>query len=142
MRAALAAIQRARQAERVYLRGAPPPVIVDVDKVRLAGKDKGTSSSRAGVPPLDSASRRRADRFGRIVELSTRDPRAAVDSLLLLRIEVLGENAPFAAALQDAASAMRARKSADATSALARARRALAGAPVSRDSLSRWGFLP
>jgi hypothetical protein len=142
MRAALAAIQRARQAERVYLRGAPPPVIVDVDKVRLAGKDKGTSSSRAGVPPLDSASRRRADRFGRIVELSTRDPRAAVDSLLLLRIEVLGENAPFAAALQDAASAMRAGKSADATSALARARRALAGAPVSRDSLSRWGFLP
>jgi len=142
MRAALAAIQRARQAERVYLRGAPPPVIVDVDKVRLIGKDKGTSSVRAGVAPLDSASRQRADQFGRIVELSARDPQAAIDSLLLLRIEVLGENAAFASALQQAAGAMRAGKSADATSALARARRALAGVPVSRDSLSRWGFLP
>jgi hypothetical protein len=142
MRAALAAIQRARQAERVYLRGAPPPVIVDVDKVRLIGKDKGTSSVRAGVAPLDSASRQRADQFCLIVELSARDPQAAIDSLLLLRIEVLGENAAFASALQQAAGAMRAGKSADATSALARARRALAGVPVSRDSLSRWGFLP
>jgi hypothetical protein len=142
MRAALAAIQRARQAERVYLRGSPPPVIVDVAKIRLVGKDKGASSARAGVAPLDSASRQRAERFGRIVELSAHDPRAAIDSLLLLRIDVLGENSTFASALQDAARAMRAGKSADATAALARARRALAGVPVKRDSLSRWGFLP
>ncbi|HEY4217383.1 MAG TPA: DUF4175 family protein [Gemmatimonadaceae bacterium] len=142
MRVALAAIQRARQAERVYLRGAPPPVIVDVDKVRLVGKDKGASSARTGVAPLDSASRQRADRFARIVELAASAPSAAIDSILLLRIQVLGENTAFAAALHDAAVAMRAGKSTDATSALSRARRALAGAPTSRDSLSRWGLLP
>jgi hypothetical protein len=47
MRAALAAIQRARSAERIYLRGKPPVVVIDVAKVRLAGKDQGQSNVRA-----------------------------------------------------------------------------------------------
>jgi hypothetical protein len=38
MRRALAAIERARQAERIYLRGRPAAVIVDVAHARLAGK--------------------------------------------------------------------------------------------------------
>ncbi len=61
MRAALAAIQRARAAERLYLRGRTPPAVVDLQKVRLAGKrDDATGARRA----------RRATR-------STRPPRAA-----------------------------------------------------------------
>jgi hypothetical protein len=142
MRKALAAIQRARTAERVYLRGSPPAVIIDLDKVRLKGKDKGASSVRRSLAPLDSASGARAERFARIVELSSRQPQSAADSLLLLRIDVLGENAAFAAALSDAAAAIRRGRGADATVALARARRALSGAPVGQDSLSRWGFVP
>ncbi len=142
MRKALAAIQRARTAERVYLRGSPPPVIIDLDKVRLTGKDKGASSVRRALAPLDSASGARAERFSRIVELSARQPQAAADSLLLLRIDVLGGNAAFAAALSDAATAIRRGRSTEATRALARARRALSGAPATRDSLSRWGFVP
>ena len=37
---ALEAIQRARSAERLYLRSRPPKSVVDVDRVRLQGKDK------------------------------------------------------------------------------------------------------
>ena len=34
----VAAIERARQAQRVYLRGRPAAVVVDVHRARLAGK--------------------------------------------------------------------------------------------------------
>ncbi|MGH7620945.1 MAG: hypothetical protein ACREMU_01265, partial [Gemmatimonadaceae bacterium] len=54
MRAALAAIQRARDAERLYLRGKAPVVILDIAKVRLAGKrDEATSSTLQPRAPLD-----------------------------------------------------------------------------------------
>jgi hypothetical protein len=140
MRRALDAIQRARKAERVYLRGNPPRVIVDVNKARLTGKDKGASSTRRALAAPDSATQRLADRFTRVIDLIERDTRAATDSLLVLRIDALTTAPAFAAALSDAANAMRSGKSDEATQALARARRALAGSPVSRDTLSRWGW--
>ena len=142
MRRALAAIQRARAAERVYLRGRPPQVVVDVGRARLQGKDKGSSSSRRPLSGGDSSLRVRVERFSSIIELTTHAPQAAIDSLLVLRIEALTDAPAFAAALSDAAGAMRRGRSADATSALARARRFLAGAPTARDSLARWGIVP
>jgi len=142
MRRALAAIQKARQAERLYLRGQPPAVVVDLAKVRLIGKDKGSASKRRPLTASDSATQARADRFVAIAELATRVPAAAADSMLLLRIDVLPDNPALAAALSDAANALRRGKSDDATLALTRARRALSGAPVARDSLARWGIVP
>ncbi len=142
MRRALAAIQKARQAERLYLRGTPPTVIVDVSKVRLTGKDKGSPSARRGVRAVDSVSAARADRFARLVELAARDAHAAADSLLVLRIDALTDNPPFAAALSDAVRAIHAGRGSEATTALVRARRALAGVPAVRDSLARWGVVP
>ncbi|HTJ22927.1 MAG TPA: hypothetical protein VL383_11065 [Gemmatimonadaceae bacterium] len=142
MRRALAAIQRARQAERIYLRGRPPQVVVDIAKARLQGKDKGASSNRRPATVSDSTFQARVDRFVRAVELTARDARAAVDSLLILRIEALGESPQFAAALGDATDALRRGRSADATSVLGRARRALAGPSTVRDSIARWGILP
>ncbi|HEY5060602.1 MAG TPA: DUF4175 family protein, partial [Gemmatimonadaceae bacterium] len=142
MRVALAAIQRARQAERIYLRGRMLPVVIDIDKVRLTGKDKGASSARRALAPIDSAARQRAERFARIVELSARAPEAAVDSFLVLRIDALDTNPSFAAAVGDAVTAMRQRRGDDAARALRNARRVLSGAPVSHDSLSRWGIVP
>jgi hypothetical protein len=141
MRRALAAIERARQAERVYLRGAPPPVVVDVRAARLQGTDKGASSVRAPVPP-DTAEAARARRFARIVSQARRHPAAAIDSLLVLRIDALATAPDFAAALHEAATAMRGRRPVDAAAALAHARRLLAGAPVVRDSIARWGIVP
>lgn len=142
MRRALAAIERARQAERVYLHGRAPQIVVDVARARLQGKDKGASSIRRPVTAADSAAVLREDRFARAVALLDRSPAAAVDSLLLLRIDALSASPTFAAALGDAADALRRGKSDVAAAALARARRALAGAAVVRDSLSRWGISP
>jgi hypothetical protein len=141
MRRALAAIQRARAAERVYLRGRPPQVVVDVNKARLQGKDKGASSSRQ-ANSADSTTLRRIERFTNIVELANRNASAAIDSLLVLRIDALADAPQFAAAIADATNAMRRGQSADATEALARARRLLAGTPVARDSLARWSVVP
>jgi hypothetical protein len=81
-------------------------------------------------------------RFANIVDLVQRNQRAAIDSLLLLRIDALSDEPSFASALSDAADAMRRGKSGDASTALARARRALAGAPIARDSLARWNIVP
>ena len=142
MRRALEAIQRARKAERLYLRGIPPRVVIDINKARLTGKDKGSSSNRRPVTAADSVTHRLLDRFTRIVELSAKNAGAAADSLLVLRIDALTDAPAVAAALSDAAKAIRASNSAEATQALARARRALAGAPVARDTLSRWGIVP
>ena len=142
MRRALAAIQRARAAERVYLRGRPPEVVVDVSKARLQGKDKGVSSLRRANTGADSATLRRIDRFANIVELAAHNAPAAIDSLLILRIDALADAPTFAAAIGDATNAMRRGQSAAATEALARARRLLAGAPVARDSLARWSVVP
>jgi hypothetical protein len=142
MRRALAAIQLARQAERIYLRGTPPAVVIDISKARLKGKDKGFSSTRRALSSTDSAGRVREERFGRLIELSTIDAQAAADSLLILRIDALADNPAFATALSDAAAAVKRGRGAGASSALARARRALSGSSVARDSLPRWGIVP
>lgn len=142
MRRALEAIQRARRAERLYLRGIPPRVVIDINKARLTGKDKGSSSTRRPVTAADSVTQRLLDRFTRIVELSGKNASAAADSLQVLRIDALTDAPAVAAALSDAAKAIRAGKGDDATQALARARRALAGSPIARDTLSRWGIVP
>ncbi len=64
MRAALAAIQRARAAERLYLRGRTPPAVVDLQKVRLAGKrDNATGATRAPRNALDTTAARRVRRL-------------------------------------------------------------------------------
>ena len=142
MRRALGAIERARRAERVYLRGRPPQVVIDVDKVRLQGKAKGASSVRVPAVDADSALQHRIDRFVRAVDLTRREPSAAVDSLLVLRIDALTDAPAFAAALRDATDALRLGRGGDATAALARARRALAGPTMARDSIARWGLIP
>jgi hypothetical protein len=142
MRRALAAIEKARQAERLYLRGRPPQVVIDIDKARLKGKDKGSSATRLPLPASDSITRSLESRLVRAIELSSRTAAAAIDSLTVLRIDALTDNPGFAATLLPAIDAMRRGRGADATTALARARRFLAGPPIVRDSIARWGGIP
>ena len=136
MRAALAAIQRARNAERLYLRGKAPTVIVDIAKVRLAGKrDDAGSSSRVPRAALDSSSERRAQRFDAAVNELASNPAAAIDSLLALRVDALESAPELAAALAPAIDTLRAGH--DATGALVHARRIAAGAVVARAESTR-----
>ena len=131
MRLALAAIQRARNAERLYLRGKAPTIIVDIDKVRLVGKrDNAASSSRAPRGPLDSSAERRAERFDAALDDLAGNPAAAIDSLLALRVDALESAPALAAALAPAIDSLRAGH--DATNALVRARRIAAGTTVAR----------
>ncbi|MEO5817474.1 MAG: hypothetical protein ABIT20_19550 [Gemmatimonadaceae bacterium] len=142
MRIALAAIEKARQAERIYLRGKPSTAIVDVAKARLAGKDKGVTSIREARPIIDPVIRRRSATFERATSLLARDPDAAADSLLLMRVGALGDAPVLAAALDDAARALRKREDANIQLAWIRVRRALGGPPVQRAGVSVWEGAP
>ncbi|CAN5184392.1 hypothetical protein BH09GEM1_BH09GEM1_21240 [soil metagenome] len=138
MRIALAAIQRARTAERIYLRGKPSTVIVDIGRARLAGKDKGVSSIADPRVPIDPVVRRRSEMFERVSALITRDPDAAADSLLLMRVDALGDAPKLAAALDEAARALRKHDSVAIALAWMRVRRSLGGATEQRSGITSW----
>lgn len=142
MRRALAAIERARQAERIYLRGRPSAVIVDVTRARLAGKEKGSSAVIDQRYVADPVARRRAEAFARASALLATDRAAAADSLLVLRVGALGDSPALAAVLDTAARLTRRGPAGEVALAWARVRRALGGAPVRRDSLPAWGGAP
>ena len=134
MRLALAAIERARSAERLYLRGKPPTVIIDLAKVRLAGKDTGATNLRREREALPPRAARRAVRLVIAAQLVTRDVLAARDSLALLRVEALGDSPAFAAAVGAVLDALAG--GGDATAAFLRARRVLGG--VARTEAGAW----
>jgi hypothetical protein len=137
MHAALRAIQKARAAERLYLRGQMPLVVVDLARVRLAGpRPDALPASRTGSTALDAAARRRLDRFDAALDLLSTRPAAAVDSLLVLRLDLLHDAPAAARSLGDAAEHLR--RGTDATEPLLSARRLLAGPVESRTGLPRW----
>jgi hypothetical protein len=138
MYAALAAIQKARAAERLYLRGVPPRVVVDLQRVRLQGTERGSDAVRVSRPPVDAARREALERLHRSLGVSSGS--AAADSLLLIRLSLVGEW-PAAAATFDALIAD-VRAGRDATASVLAVRRALDGATAVRDSLSVWSLVP
>lgn len=140
MKKALDALQAARSAERIYLRGKTQAVVVDIDRVRLQGKDKGGPSVRVPRLPADPARDRRIARFDAALQLMRSAPAAAVDSLLLLRLDLLDRDAGTARAIESAANALRGGH--DATNALIRARRMLASTPTAPAPLGVWGAVP
>jgi hypothetical protein len=137
MYAALAAIERAREAERVYLRGRPAAVVVDVNRVRLAGQRDSLPPARRAATSTDTASAA-AVRFARAAALIETDRSAAIDSLLLLRVALLGESSAAATALGEAIAALR--EGREASTALARSRAALAGHPPRGSAMRTWGM--
>lgn len=137
MARALEALQRARAAERIYLRGRPPRVVVDIAKVRGTGRDKGTPSARESRAPLDAGRAARLARFDAALGLVTADPVVAADALLLLRLSLAANDHAAAQALDAAADAVR--RGGDVTGALQRARRSLVGAPLTQHALLPWG---
>lgn len=137
MERAIEALQRARAAERIYLRGRPPRVVVDLARVRLAGKDEGDPTARRARPPADPGRAARLTRFDALLGIVTTAPAAAADSLLLLRVALPADERAAAQALDAAAVALR--QGGDVTPALAAARRALVDEPPRRAPLRGWG---
>jgi hypothetical protein len=136
MRAALKALDRVRLANRLYLRGVPPKIIVDIQRVRLAGKEKGSPSTRTPRSFADSARVRLSARFSAVLDLIEKQPARATTELSLMRVDALPSLPDFAAALGEATDAIRAGR--DATLPLLRARRALNGPPEVMPGLPQW----
>lgn len=139
---ALAAIQRARAAERLYLRGRPAQVVIDLAKVRLVGERPASAGARTARPaPARELALR--ERFERALGIAAQSPAAAADSLMLLRLGVIGEGSDarpaLARALAEAAARLRGRDAAAAEAALRAARRAVAGEPRATSGLPQWG---
>lgn len=136
MRVALKALDRARLANRLYLRGMPPKVVVDIARVRMSGKEKGTASTRTPLTPRDSTRVNLERRFTDAVELIQSKPQEAVRAFTLMQVEALSVSPQVATALGEAIDAFR--KGRDATLPLLRARRALAGDPSGTPGLPAW----
>ena len=136
MRIALAALDRARLAQRFYLRGIPPKIVVDLQRVRLTGKEKGISNTRTPRSFADSARVRLSVRFNAALDLIEKRPASAMTELALMRVDALSSLPDFAAALGQASDAIRAGR--DATLSLMRARRALDGPPQATPGLPLW----
>ena len=136
MRAAAAALDRARLANRYYLRSRTPRVVVDVPRVRLQGKEKGSSAARSARAAELARSEIGRD-FARAAAL--RDRQAAANELSLVRVRALAELPEFAAALEPVIEALR--RGRDASAVMAAARRELDhAAATARDGTawSRW----
>jgi hypothetical protein len=137
MYVALAAIQKARAAERLYLRGAQRSVVVDLSKVRLAGRERGTDRVIRGVPVVLPAKVQRV--WERIVgAMAGGDAGSAVDSLLVLRVESVGEP-QVAAALDSLVAGIR--RSQDVTRVLLALRERLGGSSVP-GPVTQWRRVP
>lgn len=136
MRVALKALDRARLANRLYLRGMPPKVVVDIARVRMSGKEKGTASTRTPRSSEDSLRLNLERRFSDAVELIPAKPQEAVRAFTLMQVEALSLSPQVAGALGEAIEAFR--KGRDATLPLLRARRSLAGDPTGSPGLPAW----
>jgi len=137
MRKAASALDRARLANRLYLRGRAPRVVVNIEKVRLTGKDKGQQNTAAGSRPrADTVSAQLNRLLDAALAMETSDPAHFIDALIRLRAQSAATNPPFAASLGEAVDSLRAGK--DARSSLTRARRALLGAPRVGDPSLPW----
>jgi hypothetical protein len=120
----------------LYLRGMPPKVVVDIARVRMTGKEKGTANVRTPRTPADSARAGLEQRFNEAVELISSKPAEAVRAFTLIQVEALSVSPQAASALGDAIAAFR--KGSDATLPLIRARRALSGEPTGTPGLPAW----
>lgn len=146
MQLALEAIERSRTASRVYLRGRPPQVIIDIEKIRLAGKDTGRVASREARRALPPHALARDAKLVVIAQLLARAQRpaadsvrvrlqdAARDSLALLRVESLADAPAFAASLTRVLDGLA--QGGDLTATLVDARRTLGN--VERAPVGRW----
>ncbi|WP_439642294.1 DUF4175 family protein [Gemmatimonas sp.] len=106
MKRALEAIERSRAASRLYLRGKPPQVIVDIAKVRLAGKDTGRVNVRSARVARPTGVAARDARLVQVAQLANSNVAAARDSLAVLRAESLVDAPAFAEALSRTLEAM------------------------------------
>jgi hypothetical protein len=114
----------------------PPKVVVDIARVRMSGKEKGSANIRTPRTRADSARTGLERRFNDAVELIAGKPADAVRAFTMLQVEALSVSPQAASALGEAIAAFK--NGTDATLPLIRARRALSGEPTGASGLPAW----
>jgi hypothetical protein len=137
MIAAYNAIQKYVKAKKYYLRGMLKVEPVNIDRVRLTGKDTADSTIPRKPRTLAERDRQRlmAEYAIALQNLKT-TPSSAIEMLTTMQVETLRQYPEVASAIGDALAAIRAGK--DASQPLLRARLNLAGKPGMIDTLPLW----
>lgn len=130
------ALESFRTFKRYYLRGATRPVIVDIQRVRLSGKTKGTATPMSPRPVATSDRDRMRLEYSAAIEQLRSAPSKAVTMLTMIRVESLKKYPALSAAVADALAAIG--RGRDVTGQLLRVRRLLETAPTMTDSLPLW----
>src|SRR5260370_40348160 len=131
---ALKALQKFAQAKRYYLRGKSPDVLVNIERMRMMGKDTGYASRRSGRPDAEADRERLRRLFASAASALRTSPDSALEILAEDHVEALRQNSAVAKAVGDLETAIRLRK--DVAMALARARRTLPEAHADAYSLT------
>lgn len=132
------ALEKLRNEKRYYLRGRLPQVVVNIDRVRLTGRDTGAATPIVAERPFAGTDiERLRGQYTAAVRALKTDPAQAVELFTLLRVATLRSRPAVAAALGDAVSAVQ--RGTDASLPLLRVRQALDGSGTGAiDSLPVW----
>jgi hypothetical protein len=139
MYVAYKALQSLRNAKRYYIRGLQKPIIVNIERVRLAGgSDTGTATSRMPRAAERSIIDQLRASYLHAVRLMGDSAKgdSAMMVLMTMRVATLRAVPSVATALGDAIAAMQSGN--DATPALVRTRRLLETTMIKLDSLPAW----
>lgn len=130
------ALKEFSNAARYYLRGIVEVPVVNIDRVRLVGKDSGSTTPRTPrlMTGLDR-DRYRSDLAAAMAQLRG-SPGNALEMLALLQVETMRKYPDVATAVGDAAAAIRAKR--DPGAALGRARGLIDGKAAAMDTLPLW----
>lgn len=137
MKKILAILDQLRLAHRYYLRGLLRPVAVNVERVRMTGKDSAAAGARTRRAMLADANSALAARIDAAAGLAHRAAPVAADSLTFIRVAALSAAPSIAGALQVAID--RLRRGLPADSALTRVRRLLEARPRVASGGGEWG---
>lgn len=137
---ALRALEQARNADRLYLRGIFPKIVLDLERVRLKGTDKAAPGERTPRPAIPDPRRTLLVRLDRALALAGNAPGPAGDSLVMIRVAALTDAPDAAATLARAIDALR--RGADPAPAGLAARRLLLRETEATPSLSGWRRAP
>ena len=108
MRRALAVLDQVRNAHRYYLRGRMPPVLVDVERVRMQGGGTPAPAPRSPRERVTDVDILLAERVERAARLYPSSPEAALDSLTFVRVAAIAARPALADALARALDRIRA----------------------------------
>lgn len=136
LRRAYRILRELSNAAKYYLRGTTPPVIVNVERVRLTGEEPVQATARKPRTEADTSRDKLMADYGRAVELLRTDRGRALELFMTMQVTALRESPASAEALGRAIAAIHAGD--DMKASLLESRRAIEGASRTVNALPAW----